>query len=282
MPTYAIGDVQGCLPPLEQLLKKIDYDEARDELWFTGDLTNRGYHSLETLRFVKSLPNVIVVLGNHDLALLAVAHGSVKPHPKDTFQEILEAPDKEILLDWLKHRPLLHHDPISGFTLTHAGIYPAWDLNKATLLAKEVEALLQGPECNNFLDNLFGNAPLVWQDDLSGWDRARFIINAFTRMRFCTKNGELELKAKGSPALHPDLIPWYAFTPRQTQHERLIFGHWAALGAEQVSTDNVIALDTGCVWGNCLTAFCVQTEQKVSIDCRDYIEKPLSLEVNPR
>ncbi len=282
MATYAIGDVQGCLGPLEQLLAKIAFDSTRDQLWFTGDLINRGYHSLETLRFIKSLANTVVVLGNHDLALLAVARGSVKAHPKDTFEEILGAADKASLLEWLRHRPLLHHDDKLGFTMTHAGIYPAWDLNTAIKLAKEVGSLLQGPQSNDFLDNLFGNTPLIWKDDLIGWDRARFIINSFTRMRFCTQAGELDLKAKGSPEQHSELIPWYAYEGRKTQNENLIFGHWAALSSQEIKSQKIIALDTGCVWGNCLTAFCLETKQKVSIDCKDYIQKPLSLDAKPR
>ncbi len=184
MPTYVIGDVQGCLPPLQQLLEKIAYNPAVDELWFTGDLINRGYHSLETLRFIHALPNTIVVLGNHDLALLAIANGSVLAHPKDTFDEILKAPDREALLTWLRHRPLLHHDPVLGFTLTHAGIYPAWDLKTAQQLAKEVAQWLQGPHYQAYLDNLYGNEPVFWHDDLQQWERTRFNTNAFTRMRF--------------------------------------------------------------------------------------------------
>ncbi len=276
MPTYAIGDVQGCLPPLEKLLDKINYHPQKDQLWFTGDLINRGYHSLETLRFIKTLPNTVIVLGNHDLALLAINQGAVRAHPKDTYGDILAAPDKSDLLAWLKSRPLLHHDANLGFTLTHAGIYPLWDLSKAQALAQEVEDCLQGTHSAAYLENLFGNEPSAWQDGLSGWDRLRFITNAFTRMRFCTPTGDLELKAKGNPALHPELIPWFAFPGRMMEKRKIIFGHWAALNAQSIDAA-VFPLDSGCVWGNCLTAFCLETEKKVSVDCKDYIDKPLSL-----
>ncbi|MBS0286509.1 MAG: symmetrical bis(5'-nucleosyl)-tetraphosphatase [Proteobacteria bacterium] len=271
MPTYAIGDVQGCYHPLLQLLEKINYNPAQDALWFTGDLVNRGYHSLETIRFIKALPQKTkIVLGNHDLALLAYANGSIKPHPKDTFDEILQAPDAQDLLSWLKHLPLLHHDATLGFTLTHAGIYPLWDLVTAQNLAKEIEDLLQGPQSKVFFDHLFGNTPTAWDEKLTGWERARFIVNAFTRMRFCTSDGHLDLKANGSPAMHPELIPWFAFKERKLKSQNLIFGHWAALFGSP-TTEHVIALDSGCVWGNCLTAFCLENKQSVSVDCKDYI-----------
>ncbi|MGD9593044.1 MAG: symmetrical bis(5'-nucleosyl)-tetraphosphatase [Candidatus Berkiella sp.] len=281
MPTYAIGDVQGCLPPLEKLLHKINYQPNKDQLWFTGDLVNRGYHSLEALRFIKSLPNTIVVLGNHDLALLAANRGANKPHPKDTFENILSAKDKEELLQWLQHRPLLHHDSNLGYTLVHAGIYPLWDLNKAQALARELEQCLQGPNSNALLDNLFGNEPRMWSDSLSGWDRLRFITNTFTRMRFCTLNAELDLNAKANPREHPDLVPWFCVKGRQMENQPIIFGHWAALEA-RCDADSVYPIDSGCVWGNCLTAFCLQTKQIVSVDCKDYIHQPLSLGRNPR
>ncbi len=281
MPTYAIGDVQGCLPPLLQLLDKINYEPTRDHLWFTGDLVNRGYHSLATLRFIKSLPHTVIVLGNHDLALLAINHGSVNKHPKDTFDEILTAPDKDELLNWLKQQVFLHHDPMLGYALSHAGIYPLWDFALAQDLAKELQDCLQGSLCDEYLSHLFGNEPSIWDDDLKGWERKRFITNAFTRMRFCKQSGELDLKAKGNPVLHPELIPWYAFPTRKACKDRLIFGHWAALNAQNVSED-IIPLDSGCVWGNCLTAFCLETKQKVTVDCKDYIDQPLLLGGDPR
>ncbi|MBI2790566.1 MAG: symmetrical bis(5'-nucleosyl)-tetraphosphatase [Gammaproteobacteria bacterium] len=274
MPTYVIGDVQGCLTPLEQLLTKIQFRPEKDHLWFTGDLINRGHQSLETLRFIKQLPkNTICVLGNHDLALLAVAQKAAPVHPKDTFQDIIDAPDKDGLLEWVRQRPLLHHDPKLRYTLTHAGIYPAWTLEKAISLAQEVEELLRGSQWQNFIQNMYGNFPLSWDDNLVGWDRARFIINAFTRMRFLMPDGSLNMTSKGNPADHPDEFPWYAFPYRQTQHEKIVFGHWAALGA-QCDEPDIYPVDSGCVWGKCLTAFCIQTAQKVTVDCNDYIRRP--------
>ncbi len=277
MATYAIGDVQGCLPPLQQLLEKINYQPKHDQLWFTGDIVNRGMHSLETLRFIKALPqNTIVVLGNHDLALLAIAAGKAPIHSKDTIEEILKAPDRDVLLDWLRHRPLLHHDLTLGFTMTHAGIYPKWDLQQAKTLATEIEHHLQDTGYKEFLQHMYGNHPLVWDEALTGWDRTRFITNAFTRMRFCSSSGALDLSIKGSPLMHPHDIPWYAFPDRRTKEDKLIFGHWAALGT-QIEVPNIYPLDSGCVWGNCLTAICLQTERKVEVDCKDYIHKPLSI-----
>jgi bis(5'-nucleosyl)-tetraphosphatase (symmetrical) len=277
MSTYVIGDVQGCLTPLEQLLTKIQYRPGQDQLWFTGDVVNRGRHSLETLRFIKQLPaDTVCVLGNHDLALLAIANGFTPMHPKDTLADILNALDKADLLDWLRYRPLLHHDADLGFTLIHAGIYPLWDLTQAKALAHEIEVLLQGADYQKFLQNMYGNFPEMWDPSLKGWDRTRFITNAFTRMRFCTPQGELNLKAKGTLEQHPHDIPWFAFPNRQTQTEKLVFGHWAALGTLS-EIPNIYPLDSGCVWGKCLTAFCLQTKEKTTVDCKDYIHQPLSI-----
>ena len=188
MATYAIGDVQGCFLQLKELLALIEYDPSKDTLWFTGDLVNRGSHSLETLRFISALPpTTICVLGNHDLALLAAAEGAIKPQPGDTYDDILKADDKDELLQWLRYRPLLHHDSQLNFTLTHAGIYPLWTLSKAAGLAKEVEHLLQSPQYHEAMQVMFGDRPSVWSDSLVGWERFRFIVNAFTRMRFKTR-----------------------------------------------------------------------------------------------
>lgn len=273
MATYAIGDVQGCLQPLLRLLDKIHFDAATDQLLFTGDLINRGNESLATLRFIKEdLPaNTICVLGNHDLSLLTAACGFISPSPYT--QDILGAPDKSALLDWLRCRPLLYTDSKLQFTLTHAGIYPAWDLNAAKAYAKEAETVLRAPTYQNLLKHLFGTEPRFWQETLTGWDRLRFIINAFTRMRFCTSKGELELSAKGSLEQHRDLIPWFAVPNRQTQQDKLLFGHWAALN-NVAPFPNIYPLDSGCVWGNCLTAFCLETEQRFTIACDEYVKSP--------
>lgn len=266
MKTYAIGDVQGCLRPLQQLLQKINYDQGQDTLWFAGDLINRGSHSLETLRFIKSLPRTICVLGNHDLALLAIAEGFIRPQPQDTFQEILFAPDKQELLSWLRQQRILHHDPDLRFTLTHAGIFPLWDLKQAIKHAQELEQVLRGPLYRQFLQNMYGNHPTQWHDSLQGWERLRFITNAFTRMRFCTPQGALDFSVTGTLAQHPQHIPWFAFPKRATQQERLLFGHWAALEA-RCEVAHVYPLDSGCVWGKCLTAFCLQTHKRTKVSC---------------
>lgn len=269
---FAIGDIQGCLEPLQQLLKKIDYNPDQDQLWFTGDLINRGPDSLETLRFIKQLPeDTVCVLGNHDLGLLAIAEGDAPLGPHDTIQDILAAPDKAELLTWLRQRPILHHDPQLGFTLIHAGIYPLWDLPQAISLAHELENILRGKDYVAYLKNMYGNHPLFWDEALTGWERARFITNAFTRMRFCTPEGALNLRAKGTPTQHSQDIPWFSFSKRRTQQNKLIFGHWAALGG-QSDAQNIYPIDSGCVWGNCLTAFHLQVEQRISVKCKEYTD----------
>lgn len=274
--TYAIGDVQGCLAPLKQLLKKVNYRPHQDTLWFTGDLVNRGPEPLETLRYIHSLPKTVCVLGNHDLILLALSHYEMAAHPSDTHQAILSAPDKDKLLDWLQHCPLLHHDPISGYTMTHAGIFPLWDLTQAKTYAHEVETMLQSPSAPIFFKNMLGNHPSRWSTSLEGWERLRFITNAFTRMRFCTSEGELELTLKEGLLPQTQPIPWFAFPNRRTQQDKLIFGHWAALEGK-TDVPYVYALDTGCVWGKCLTAFCLETQERFVTDCQPYIKHGLSM-----
>jgi bis(5'-nucleosyl)-tetraphosphatase (symmetrical) len=273
MATYAIGDVQGCLQPLLRLLDKIKFDATSDQLLFTGDLINRGKESLATLRFIKNdlPPNTICVLGNHDLSLLTSACGFISPSPYT--QDILHAEDKFVLLDWLRCRPLLYTDSKNHFTITHAGIFPEWDLQSATTYAREAEAALCAPTYETLLKHLFGNEPRRWQDSLTGWDRIRFIVNAFTRMRFCTPDGELELSAKGRIEQHPELVPWFAVQNRQTQNEKLLFGHWAALNNE-APFPNIYPIDSGCVWGNCLTAFCLESEQRFTVACDEYVKSP--------
>lgn len=252
MSTYAIGDVQGCYKELLDLLERIQFNERSDTLWFCGDLVNRGKSSLETLRFIKNLPHKITVLGNHDLHLLAYAQNIRPKHPTDTLDEILNAPDKDELLNWLAHQPLLHHDETLNMTLVHAGIYPLWDLTQAKNLAKEVEVQLQSSNCGDLLKDMYGEQPTLWQDNLTGINRYRFIINAFTRMRFVNEKCELILKADGAPSDHPDLIPWFDF-PNRKPCGRIVFGHWSRLGKFN-KDDEIFCLDTGCVWGGELTA----------------------------
>lgn len=268
MSTYAIGDVQGCFHSLEQLLTKLNFNPNQDKLWFCGDIVNRGPQSLETLRFIKNLnAGAILVLGNHDLTLLALSVGAIKAREADTFESILTAPDKIELLEWLQHQPLLHHDPSLKYVLVHAGIYPYWSLEKAKQLAKEVEIYLQSQNATQFLFNMYGNEPDLWNDSLDGFERVRFITNAFTRMRFCTKDGRLNLSANGPVSNSPaDCVPWFAFQDRVTLPDPIIFGHWAALGGITEVPD-VIALDTGCAWGNCLTAICLETKILTQVSC---------------
>jgi bis(5'-nucleosyl)-tetraphosphatase (symmetrical) len=254
MAVYAIGDVQGCYDPLQRLLDLLHFDPVVDTLWLVGDLINRGPHSVEVLRLVQGLgERAAVVLGNHDLTLLAVAAGQVKPKRKDTFHSILDAPDGAELLDWLRRRPLLHHDPALGFTMVHAGLPPQWDLELARRGAQEVEAALRGPNGEDFLGRMFGGEPRRWRDDLTGYDRLRFIVNALTRMRFCTADGTLSFAEKGPPgSQEPGLLPWFAVPRRRNADLHIVFGHWAALGYYRAP--GIYALDSGCVWGNRLTA----------------------------
>lgn len=254
MAVYAIGDIQGCYEPFRRLLDVLRFDPAADALWLVGDLINRGPQSLAVLRFVRDLgERAVAVLGNHDLTLLAVAAGHVKPKRKDTFDSILQAPDRAELLDWLRRCPLLHHDPLLDFTMVHAGLPPQWDLALAQRCAAEVETVLRGPSATDFLGQMFGGEPRRWRDDLSGYNRLRFITNALTRMRFCTPNGALSFDDKGPPGSQSSgLLPWFAVADRRSKNLHLVFGHWAALGYYR--EPGIFALDSGCVWGNRLTA----------------------------
>ncbi len=269
MSTYAIGDIQGCFSPFMRLLEKIQFDPNEDVLWLTGDLVNRGTESLETLRFLMSLKNrAIAVLGNHDLTLLAVAYEATPYDPRHhTFKDILTADDKPQLITWLRHRPFLHHDPILGYTLVHAGLHPHWDLSLALSLAQEAEAILQGNAVAEFLPHLYGNEPSRWDPKLSGYDRIRFIINCFTRLRFCSPEGQLELTVKEATHLAPPgYLPWFSIPERANRHLNILFGHWASLQGK-CPVQNVFALDTGCVWGNCLTAMRLEDQQRFTSPC---------------
>jgi bis(5'-nucleosyl)-tetraphosphatase (symmetrical) len=254
MAIYAIGDVQGCAAALNGLLEELRFEPGADQLWFTGDLVNRGPDSLQVLRFVRSLgPDAVTVLGNHDLHLLAHAAGQAPGHRKDTLRDILDAPDREALLAWLRQRPLLHHDPALGYTLIHAGLPPQWDLTLAQDCAAEVEACLRSDDHAAFLAHMYGNEPDYWDDSHTGWDRLRFITNCFTRLRYCDADGQLCLEAKGEPGTQPPgALPWFAVPGRRSRDLRILCGHWSALGLYR--GEGVTALDTGCVWGGLLTA----------------------------
>ena len=257
MATYAIGDIQGCYEELRQLLKKINFKSDCDTVWFTGDLVNRGPKSLETLRFIKSLEdNAISVLGNHDLHLLAIAYTQKKPGRYDTLDEIFNAPDREDLLNWLRHLPLIHVDTDIQITMVHAGIHPDWSINKAKTLAAEVKTVLQSEQHISFYENMYGDKPSTWSDDLQNWPRLRYITNVFTRLRFCEKNGALALNHKCEPGAQPEeLQPWFSIENRCSQNDSIIFGHWSTLIlAKDIQYQNVYPLDTGCLWGGHLTA----------------------------
>lgn len=251
MSTYAVGDIQGCYDVLRRLLDQIKFDAHQDFLWVVGDIVNRGPQSLEALRFIYSLgDHATVVLGNHDLHLLAVAHHLRPMSKSDTLQPILDAHDCDVLLHWLRHQPLLHHDETLNYVMVHAGIAPPWSLSQAKRYAKEIESALQSDRHLDYLANMYGNTPLQWDDTLTGTDRLRVITNYFTRMRCLTSKGDLNLKNKGLPEKKD--IPWFAYPNRKTHAERIIFGHWAMLDGN-TNNPNTIGLDTGCVWGNRLT-----------------------------
>lgn len=256
---YAIGDVQGCYEPLQRLLQKINFDPTADELWFVGDLVNRGPQSLETLRFIKSLGSAArSVLGNHDIFLLTVYYGFRQLRTQDTIQDILAAPDCDELMQWLITQPLLHQQ--ADYIMVHAGIPPQWDLVQAQEHATEFsQALQQDPR--TVLKNIFGDEPLAWRDDLTGMDRLRYIVNAFTRMRFCDAQGKLDLSFKGKISDYPGHAqPWFEIADRKTKNHKIVFGHWAALNGI-TNTANVFALDTGCSWGEKLTAMRLSDQQ---------------------
>ncbi len=267
MATLAIGDVQGCYDQLMRLLERAGYDERRDMLWFVGDLVNRGPQSAQTVRFAKSLgERQVTVLGNHDLALLVVVDGVKKPHRGDTFDELLAAPDRDELVDWLRHQKMMHAG--CGHAMVHAGLLPQWSLTQALALAHEVETALQGPEHREFLKQMYGNEPVAWRDDLAGYDRLRVIVNAMSRMRLVTPGGEMEFNYKLGLANLPDgYLPWYDAPGRATRGDRILFGHWAALGLFQ--REDVVCLDTGCVWGRALSALRLEDGRLFQLDCAE-------------
>ncbi|MCM2313162.1 MAG: symmetrical bis(5'-nucleosyl)-tetraphosphatase [Steroidobacteraceae bacterium] len=255
MATYAVGDVQGCCDELEALLGRLSFDPSRDRLWFVGDLVNRGPRSLDVLRLVSQLGDAAhVVLGNHDLHLLALARGAAHLRPADhTLVPILEAADREPLLDWLQARAVLHHDATLDVTMIHAGLPPQWDIALARRCAGELEAALRSEHSGRLFAAMYGNLPDRWSDDLDGVDRLRFITNALTRLRVCDATGRMLLKLKGPPGRMPaEAIPWFDAPGRRSAGARIVCGHWSALGYHHAG--GVLALDTGCVWGGSLTA----------------------------
>ena len=265
MATIAIGDVQGCYDQLMRLLERARYDDARDVLWFVGDLVNRGPQSAQTVRFVKKLgARQVTVLGNHDLALLVIAAGIKKPHRGDTYDELLAAPDREELLHWLRHQKMMHAG--EGYAMVHAGLLPQWSVARALALAQDVEFALQGPDYREFLANMYGNEPVRWRDELAGYDRLRVIVNAMSRMRLVTADGSMEFSHKiGLANLPAGYLPWYDAPGRASRGDRVIFGHWAALGL--LLREDVVCLDSGCVWGRALSALRLEDRRVYQLEC---------------
>jgi bis(5'-nucleosyl)-tetraphosphatase (symmetrical) len=265
---YAIGDVQGCYTELRALLAQLKFSSDRDQIWFVGDLVNRGPQSLEVLRFVRALgENAVTVLGNHDLHLLAVACGSHRKRKSDTINDIFAASDRDDLLGWLIARPMAHQE--NGDLLVHAGLVPQWSVATALALAREVESSLR-TDPRALFENMYGDEPSRWSDMLVGMDRLRFAINVLTRLRVCTPDGDVDLKMKGKPTYgHSKLRPWFDIEARRSAGTRIIFGHWSALGL--VVRPDVIGLDSGCVWGGALTAFDLDgNAPPVSLPCTGY------------
>jgi bis(5'-nucleosyl)-tetraphosphatase (symmetrical) len=249
---YLIGDLQGCCDAFERLLAHIDFSPSRDRLWLLGDLVNRGPSSLATLRTLRALGDAATcLLGNHDLHLLAAAHGVRHVSRGDTLDDILNAPDREALLDWLRHQRMALFD--AGWLMVHAGVVPAWTRDDTLALAAEVETVLRGPDLPHFLREMYGNEPARWSPALTGTARLRFTVNALTRLRFCTPEGEMDFKTKDGAGAAPDgFMPWFAVPGRHTADVPVAFGHWSTLGL--LNEPTLLGLDTGCVWGGRLTA----------------------------
>jgi bis(5'-nucleosyl)-tetraphosphatase (symmetrical) len=265
---YAIGDVQGCYAELRALIAQLKFSADRDQVWFVGDLVNRGPQSLEVLRFVRSLgDNAVTVLGNHDLHLLAVACGSHRKRKSDTLDAIFAAPDRDELLGWLISRPLSHRD--GGDLMVHAGLVPQWTVGMAVALAREVETALR-TDPRALLENMYGDEPRRWSESLEGMERLRFAINVLTRLRVCTNDGEVDLKMKGKPPKgHAALRPWFEIGTRLSADTRVVVGHWSALGL--VLRKDVAGLDSGCVWGGALTALDLDAERPpIAVSCAGY------------
>jgi len=265
MATYAIGDIQGCYHSFLSLLDTVRFNPAQDRLWLVGDIINRGSGSLEVLRWVyQHQSSIDVVLGNHDLHALAVAEGFVRAHRSDTLQEILDAPDREVLLTWLRNQPLIHAN--DEFLMVHAGLLPQWNAEQALSLGAEVSAALRGENYRDFLGQMYGNFPTQWHQELQGVDRLRLITNAMTRLRVCTHGGVMDFDFKGElPDIPTDNVPWFDVPNRQSADTTIIFGHWSALGLQQ--HPNLFALDTGCLWGGKLSALRLEDREIFQVSC---------------
>lgn len=270
MTTFAIGDIQGCYDPFRRLLDKLRFDPAKDKLWLTGDLVNRGPKSLKTLRFVRSLGNAaITVLGNHDLHLIASAHGFGDPgEGRGSLAKILRADDRDELIDWLRHCPLAHFSKSRNTLLVHAGVHPKWTVEKTMARAAEVETVLRSADYVDFLPKLYGNSPSKWSGKLTGNKRLRCIVNCLTRIRMIDSEGRLDFEHKGPPGnAARGLVPWFEIPDARWRGTRIVFGHWSALGL--IVKPDLVGLDTGCVWDRELTAVRLQRRPRiVQVDCR--------------
>lgn len=269
MATYAIGDIQGCYNEFMHLIDRVKFDPKHDVLWLVGDLVNRGPDSLGVLRFVKGLgERAVSVLGNHDLHLLALASGAqVQPDRDASLMQVLDASDADDILNWLRYRPLLHHDPELDFVMIHAGLPPQWDLDQARNCALEVQEALRSEHYRHFLLGMYGDEPAQWSNTLVGRDRLRFITNCLTRLRYCDDAGRLALRPKGAPGSQPDhLLPWFKLDQRLSRGCRIVFGHWSTLGCH--FADGVYALDSGCLWGGQLTALRLDDLEVFSVPCQ--------------
>lgn len=256
MALYCVGDIQGCDDAFERLLATIGFSPSRDTLYVLGDLVNRGPDSAAVLRRCITLgDSVRPLLGNHDLHLLAAAYGTRRPSRRDTLQDILLAPDRDEMLEWLRHQPLarrVHHGG-GDLLMVHAGVLPQWTAEETLAYAGEVEAVLQSREFAGFLQQMYGNSPDLWSPELQGTDRLRVIVNALTRMRFCSPEGRMDFESTESASeAPPGLVPWFDAPGRRTQNTLIAFGHWSTLG--WLDRADVLGLDTGCVWGGCLSA----------------------------
>ena len=265
MAIYAIGDLQGCYQSFRQLLDLVQFDPSNDQLWLVGDIVNRGPDSLVLLRFLKQAGNSTkIVLGNHDLHLLMVAEGLAKTSAGDTLQAILDAPDRDELLHWLRHQSLLHTE--NDFVMVHAGLLPTWTVKQARQLASEVEFALRHENFHEVFARLYGNLPNHWDDNLAGYERLRLIVNAMTRMRVCTSDGLIDFTYKGKEAHIPaGHMPWFDVPSRASQHATIVCGHWSALGLKV--REDLIALDTGCLWGGNLTAIRLGDRKIFQVPC---------------
>lgn len=277
MATYAVGDIQGCYHAFQALLKRINFNPKFDQLWLVGDLINRGSGSLEVLRWCyQHQESLKVVLGNHDLHALVVANGLVRAHRGDTFEALFKADDCDLLLNWLRHQPLIVHQ--DNYLMVHAGLLPQWTVEQSLSYATEVETALQGADYLDFLASMYGNEPNRWNESLKGSDRLRVITNAMTRLRVCSAEGDMQFTFKGELQDVPEgFMPWFDVPTRASRDVAIIFGHWSALGLQQ--RENIYALDTGCLWGGQLSAMNLQTKE-ISQVLSHPLDQPLKPNVN--